>query len=105
MAGHAGTVPLELRNDALCAAAEMITTIEAYVKAQGIVATVGKCDIKGGAVNVIPGDVQFSIDIRSQNQELLENMFYPPEKLKSSMQRKGIGAGSGNRTRIISLEG
>ncbi|PWI32370.1 allantoate amidohydrolase [Vibrio albus] len=73
MAGHAGTVPLELRNDALCAAAEMITTIEAYAKAQGIVATVGKCDIKGGAVNVIPGKVQFSIDIRSQNQELLEN--------------------------------
>ncbi len=73
VAGHAGTVPIALRNDALCAVAEMITTAEAYAREQDIVATVGKCNIKkGGAVNVIPGDVQFSLDIRSQDQARLD---------------------------------
>ncbi len=73
VAGHAGTVPVELRNDALCAVAEMISLTEAYAKKMGIVATVGKCQVKGAAVNVIPGDVQFSLDIRSQDQQLLEH--------------------------------
>lgn len=72
VAGHAGTVPLPLRHDALCAAAEMISATETFAKQQQIVATVGKCQIRGGAVNVIPGNVQFSLDIRSQDQSQLE---------------------------------
>ncbi|MCG6283022.1 allantoate amidohydrolase, partial [Vibrio diabolicus] len=55
MAGHAGTVPVELRRDALCGAAEMIIAIEKFAQQNGIVATVGKCDVLPGAVNVIPG--------------------------------------------------
>ncbi|MDC0610791.1 allantoate amidohydrolase [Vibrio sp.] len=73
VAGHAGTVPLGLRNDALCAVAEMISTTERFAGEQNIVATVGKCNIRGGAVNVIPGDVQFSLDIRCQDQALLDS--------------------------------
>lgn len=72
VAGHAGTVPLSLRHDALCAAAEMISCTESFAQQQQIVATVGKCQIRGGAVNVIPGNVQFSLDIRSQDQAQLE---------------------------------
>ncbi|PMH44452.1 Zn-dependent hydrolase [Vibrio sp. 10N.286.49.B3] len=73
MAGHAGTVPINLRNDALCGAAQMISTIEEFAKQHGIVATVGKCELISDAVNVIPGEVHFSLDIRSQCQTALDN--------------------------------
>jgi allantoate deiminase len=63
-AGHAGTTPMNLRHDALCAASEMILAIEARAIGD-VVATVGRLDITNAAVNVIPGDVSFTIDIRS----------------------------------------
>ena len=72
MAGHAGTVPLELRQDALCGVAEMIASIEKFANEHDVVATVGKCDVKSGAVNVIPGEVHFTLDIRSQDQVTLD---------------------------------
>ncbi|GEM81627.1 allantoate amidohydrolase [Vibrio superstes] len=72
MAGHAGTVPHELRLDALCGVAEMISAIEAYGLKYNVVATVGKCEVKPSAVNVIPGEVNFSLDIRSAVQQDLE---------------------------------
>jgi acetylornithine deacetylase/succinyl-diaminopimelate desuccinylase-like protein len=55
-AGHAGTVPMEGRRDALWAAAEFVLEVEAAAKADpGAVATVGKISAHPGAVNVIPG--------------------------------------------------
>lgn len=72
MAGHAGTVPMTLRQDALCGFADMVTAIEAFAIEQHIVATVGKCHVEGGAVNVIAGEVSFTLDIRSQSQAQLE---------------------------------
>jgi allantoate deiminase len=72
LAGHAGTVPIHLRQDAFCATAEMALAIESHAKELGIVATVGRCEIRNSAVNVIPGSVEFTIDIRSQNQSQLE---------------------------------
>lgn len=72
VAGHAGTVPLGLRNDALCGVAEMISYIEDYAHQNNIVATVGKCDVLSAAVNVIPGEVTFTIDIRSSSQPKLD---------------------------------
>ncbi|WP_337163539.1 allantoate amidohydrolase [Vibrio fluvialis] len=72
MAGHAGTVPVDLRRDALCGTAEMIIAIEKFAQQNGIVATVGKCDVLPGAVNVIPGETRFTIDIRSLSQPTLE---------------------------------
>lgn len=73
-AGHAGTVPMDLRQDALCAAAEFITKIEAYAKAgnERFLATVGKLEITNAASNVIPGEVIFSLDLRSGDEEILE---------------------------------
>lgn len=63
-AGHAGTTPMALRHDALCAASEMILAIEA-IATDDVVATVGRLDIPNAAVNVIAGDVRFTVDIRS----------------------------------------
>lgn len=65
-AGHAGTVPMALRRDALAAAAEMIGHVEAVALADpAIVATVGQIEARPGAVNVIPGAVRFTVDLRS----------------------------------------
>ena len=65
-AGHAGTTPMGMRKDALAAAAEIILAIEKLARAtDDLVATVGVLDIAGSAVNVIPGHVSMSYDIRS----------------------------------------
>jgi allantoate deiminase len=70
VAGHAGTVPMGLRRDALAAAAEMILAIEARGQAEAeLVATVGRIEAEPGAVNVIPGLARFSIDIRAPRDE------------------------------------
>jgi allantoate deiminase len=67
MAGHAGTVPMALRRDALSGAAECISAIEASCRADegGLVGTVGTIDALPGASNVIPGRVSFTIDMRA----------------------------------------
>jgi len=67
MAGHAGTVPMPLRRDALAGAAECIVEIEEFCRTDegGLVGTVGYVHAKPGATNVIPGYVSFTIDIRA----------------------------------------
>lgn len=66
-AGHAGTTAMRLRRDALTAAAQMILAIEDIGRRAGgdVVATVGRMLVGPGAVNVIPGRADFSIDVRS----------------------------------------
>jgi allantoate deiminase len=69
-AGHAGTVPMHMRHDALTAAAEMVLAIERRCSAGGsLVGTVGILKVKDGTGNVIPGDVEFSVDIRAADEE------------------------------------
>jgi len=67
MAGHAGTVPMALRQDALVAASKLILAAERIAKDYDVVATVGEIKAYPGAVNVIPGAVQLSLDIRSED--------------------------------------
>jgi allantoate deiminase len=59
-AGHAGTTPMALRRDALCAAAEFILAVERA----GVTATVGQIEARPGASNVIPAHVALSLDVR-----------------------------------------
>ncbi|WP_426435333.1 allantoate amidohydrolase [Bradyrhizobium genosp. P] len=67
VAGHAGTVPMALRRDALSGAAECIVAIEEFCKTDegGLVGTVGYITAMPGATNVIPGKVSFTMDIRA----------------------------------------
>jgi allantoate deiminase len=67
MAGHAGTVPMALRRDALAGAAECIVEIEEFCRTDpdGLVGTVGYIHAMPGATNVIPGQVSFTIDMRA----------------------------------------
>lgn len=72
MAGHAGTVPMNLRRDALCGAAQMVGAIEMAAWEHHVVATVGKLEAHPGAVNVIPGAAEFTLDLRAKDDERLE---------------------------------
>jgi allantoate deiminase len=64
-AAHAGTTPMELRKDALVAAAIFVQAVEDYAASQrGLVATVGQLKVEPGAANVVPGEVTLSLDVR-----------------------------------------
>lgn len=73
-AGHAGTVPMSHRKDALAAAAEWMVLVETLTREQGgnLVATVGTLRCAPGAVNVIPGEVTLTLDIRGPNDQPLD---------------------------------
>ena len=67
-AGHAGTVPMNLRKDALVAASECIVEIEKLcTDLPDVVGTVGQINAQPGAGNVIPGECIFSLDLRSSD--------------------------------------
>src|SRR5258706_1356613 len=71
-AGHAGTVPMILRKDALAAAAEFILAVESEARAdRQLVATVGKISAEPGATNVIAGRATVSLDVRSGDRASL----------------------------------
>ena len=64
-AGHAGTVPMNRRRDALCAAAQFVLAVENHARrSAGLVATVGEIAALPGSSNVIPGEVNLSVDVR-----------------------------------------
>jgi allantoate deiminase len=72
-AGHAGTVPMNMRRDALAGAAELMLAVEQAARhneTDNMVATVGRIDAFPGAINVIPGRVGFSLDLRSSTDAL-----------------------------------
>jgi allantoate deiminase len=72
-AGHAGTTPMEGREDALVAAAERILAIrDAAAAIPEAVATVGTISVDPGGVNVIPGEVSFTVDARAPDRARLD---------------------------------
>jgi allantoate deiminase len=74
MAGHAGTVPMHLRRDALAAAAECVLAVERVAKSDPeLVGTVGRIEALPGAINVIPGRVVFTVDFRAPRDPLREH--------------------------------
>lgn len=70
MAGHAGTTTMRLRRDPLAGAAAMVLAVEQLALADNsdVVATVGVIEALPGAPNVIPGEVRFTIDVRSASE-------------------------------------
>ena len=73
-AGHAGTVPMNLRRDALAAAAECVLMVEKVGRSHPeLVGTVGRIEAKPGAINVIPGEVFFTIDVRAPRDALRDH--------------------------------
>jgi allantoate deiminase/N-carbamoyl-L-amino-acid hydrolase len=93
MPGHAGTVPMSLRHDAAAAAAEIVLAVERRCSMPNLVGTVGKLEVPGGAVNVIPGRCELSIDIRSGSDALRDaaDADISAEILKIA-KRRGVAA-------------
>ncbi len=94
MAGHAGTVPMPMRQDALAAAAEFVLAAEAFALAhsQGLVATVGQLHIPYSASNVIPGQVVHSLDLRSPDAGQLAVAYDAlREQAEAIANRRGVG--------------
>jgi allantoate deiminase len=94
VAGHAGTVPMPMRSDALAAAAEMLIAIENRARSRpNLVATAGKIDVPGGTANTIPGLVRFTLDIRSPSDaERLKAVSDISETIASIARSRGVTA-------------
>lgn len=94
MAGHAGTTSMALRRDALAAAAEAVLAVERIGSTgpDDLVATVGRLDVTPGAVNVIPGHVDFSLDIRALDHAVRDAAAQAIiAELKTIGARRGVG--------------
>jgi N-carbamoyl-L-amino-acid hydrolase len=93
LSGHAGTVPMALRRDAAAAAAEMVLAVERRCRAEpGLVGTVGKLDVPGGATNVIAGRCDFTIDIRSGQDDVRDAALRDINaEIAAIAARRGVG--------------
>ncbi len=68
-AGHAGGTPYDRRHDALVGASELVVEVERLSRASGTIGTVGRLQAFPGGVNVIPGRVELSLDLRAEFDE------------------------------------
>jgi allantoate deiminase len=91
-AGHAGTVPVAMRHDALTAAAEFALAVEALGReTPGLVATVGRFEVAPGASNVIPGRAELSLDVRHHDDATrLEALSQLRAQAEDIAQRRGV---------------
>ena len=89
---HAGTTPMDRRHDALCAASELALFMEKRASSEEhCVATIGQMQVPNGSINVIPGKVKFSLDIRapldSQKDRLVQDIL---EQLENICNKRGV---------------
>ncbi|CAM3850667.1 allantoate amidohydrolase [Deinococcus frigens] len=91
-ASHAGTTPMNLRRDALAAAARFAVAAEDVARATpGLVATVGVMQALPGAMNVIPGEAHCTLDIRHARDEVrLEALKHLLDTAKSVSEERGV---------------
>jgi allantoate deiminase len=95
-AGHAGTVPMNRRKDALAAAAEFVLLVEAEARAtDGLVATVGQLAVSPGAANVVPGKTMLTLDIRHADDAVrLEHVKRMQQLMRDIAERRGLSVES-----------
>ncbi|MFV0632537.1 allantoate amidohydrolase [Demequina sp.] len=74
-AGHAGGMPYGRRRDALLGASEVVSAVETLARDAGAIGTVGRLHAYPGAMNVIPGRVEFSLDLRAQTDALRDEVW------------------------------
>ena len=89
-AGHAGTVPMALRHDALAAGAEIVLLVERRCCEPGLTGTVGRLTTADGATNLIPGHCDLTIDIRSPTIHSGPKPL-PISSLKSTRSPRAVG--------------
>lgn len=89
LANHAGTTPMNLRDDALLKASKLIVKINEIVNEIGgdLVGTVGKIKVEPGAVNVIPGQAEFTIELRDMDKEKMNKVM---NKVRESLSEEEL---------------
>ncbi|QDV23764.1 Zn-dependent hydrolase [Aureliella helgolandensis] len=90
-ANHAGTTPMEMRNDAFMGLADFAHEIPRILAENGSErsrATIGKAQILPGAANTVPGLVEFSLDCRDTSEETLEELSAAFRKALSAIARR-----------------
>jgi len=85
-ANHAGTTPMDMRQDALLAAAHLVIAVNRVVTSVPgrQVGTVGRIQAEPGAPNVIPGRVVLSLELRDLSAEKIQSLF---KKIQEEAQR------------------
>jgi allantoate deiminase len=93
-AGHAGTTPMDRRQDALLAASHIISQVGDLARLAGdaTVATVGKLRVHPNGANVIPHQVVFSVDIRSRDEQKLRQVIDQTREAINQQANQGITA-------------
>jgi allantoate deiminase len=93
-ANHAGTTPMNLRHDAVAAAAEWIGAVENHAKyTSELVATVGSVEVKPGTGNVIAGEARLSLDVRHRvDQARTTAVAYLLRQAEEIATRRGLTA-------------
>ncbi|MCW8899190.1 MAG: Zn-dependent hydrolase [Gammaproteobacteria bacterium] len=90
-ANHAGTTPMDMRKDAFMGLSAFASQLQRILDENGSprsVATIGRVEISPGAANVIPGKVEFSLDARDTNPEVLNDLANAFRKSLSAIARK-----------------
>lgn len=90
-ANHAGTTPMDMRKDAFMGLSEFASQLKRILDENGSarsVATIGRVEISPGAANVIPGKVEFSLEARDTNPEVLNDLADAFRKSLSAIARK-----------------
>jgi hydantoinase/carbamoylase family amidase len=101
-AGHAGTTPMDARDDALVKAAEFVLRARDAARAiNGAVATVGRVAVEPGGVNVVPGRVALSLDARAPDDERLVRLL---ESLGVELEPRNEAAHMSERVRAVLRE-
>ena len=101
-AGHAGTTPMGSRRDALAAAAEVIGIVEEEAASTGsTVGTVGQIEVRPGGINIIPGGVELSLDLRDIDEAVRDRAEGRiRERAEEACGRRGIGLSFGELQRL-----
>ena len=99
--GHAGTVPMDQRQDALAASARLVSDLERTCRGhprwreEMLVCTVGELNVFPGASNVIAGVANFSVDVRCKDDAVRQEViagFY--EEVEATCEDRGLRAAS-----------
>jgi N-carbamoyl-L-amino-acid hydrolase len=91
VAGHAGATPMDMRQDALQGLAELAMEIPRIIEEHGgprSVATIGRVQLSPGAANVVPGEAEFSLDVRDTESEILQTLADALRRTLSAIARR-----------------
>ncbi|KDR96302.1 allantoate deiminase [Peptoclostridium litorale DSM 5388] len=91
-ANHAGTTPLKYRKDAMSVSSKIINRINdmAWDYGEPLVATVGRVELTPNIVNVVPGEVEFTLDVRHPQGDVIKEF---TQDIKKMIEEEGIRAG------------